>query len=229
MEELLLINPHKRGARRRKARTPAQRRATARMLAANRSRRAPVAKRRRARRHNPAPVVYAANPAPRRHRRRAAPLAALHRTQRRYRRNPAPRMAGVMGMAKNAFQGAIGATVVNTVINFVPLPAVMKTGRMMYVSQGLLAVLLGVFGRKVMPGNMAAKMAEGSLTVTMHSAIKDVVGGMVPGMNLGYFPGGYVSGGIPGVSSAPAPAALAEYLNQPSMAGLGEVSEYVHY
>lgn len=219
MEQLLLINPAKRPSKRRKTRrTAAQRAATARMVAANRRRRSPA-------RRNPSPVVYAANPAPRRRRRRS-PVAAVSLRVRRYRRNPSPR-AGFAGMFMPAIQGAIGATAVNTLLNYLPLPAVMKAGNMQYVARALLAVGVGAFGGKVLPSRMAANMAVGSLTVTFHDALKNVVGPMIPGVTLGYYPGGMTTSAYPGAYAAAAPAALAEYVTGPGV-GLSGVSEYVN-
>lgn len=221
MEQLLLINPAKRPGKRRKTRrTAAQRAATARMVAANRRRRSPARRRR-----SPAPVVYAANPAPRRRRRRTS-LATVSRRVRRYRRNPSPR-AGFAGMFMPAVQGALGATAVNTLLNYLPLPAVMKAGNMQYVARGLLAVMIGAFGGKVMPARMASNMAVGSLTVTFHDALKNVVGPMIPGVTLGYYPGGVTAGAVPGVYAGAAPAALAEYVSGPGV-GLSGVNEYVN-
>lgn len=105
-----------------------------------------------------------------------------------------------MSMVVQAFQGAAGATLVNTVTGMLPLPAMMTTGNMMYVTRGLLAVLLGTFGRKFLPSGMAHRMAMGSLTVTAHDAIVNVIGPMVPSLGL---------------------AGMGEYVHRPGMAGLG--------
>lgn len=215
MEELLLINPRKRGtAKRRGTRTAAQKRATARLVAANRARgRAPA--RRRVKHRSPA--VYAANPV---HRRRRTARKVHHAARRHYKRNPAMRTGNLMQLLTHSFQGALGATLINTAYNFVPLPAMLKTGNLQYVSKGALAVLFGMFVKN----RMVAEMVKGSLTVTMHDAIKDIAGTMIPGMPLGYYSGGQTML-PPGMRAAPAPSALSEYINRPGMAGMGEFAE----
>lgn len=206
MEQLLLVNPSKRKThKRRKTRTAAQKAATRKLVALNRARRAPARK------------TYASNPAPhkRRARRRvaAAPLTAVRRVHRRhtrkhtYRRNPSPRtMGGVIGMLKGGFQGGLGAVAVNTIYGKLPLPVMMKSGNMAYIGKAAFAIALGMFGRRLLPGNVAARMAEGSLAVTFHDAIVNIAGGMMPNLGLGdmgYYPGGY-SAEIP-MMNTPAP------------------------
>lgn len=223
MEELLLINPRRRkGATKRRAgghRTAAQKRATAKLVAMNRARRAP-ARRARARHHSPA--VYAPNPI---RRRRHATRTVRSAARRRYRRNPVPRTGNLMHLLTSSAQGAMGAIVINTAFNFVPLPAMLKTGSMQYVAKGALAVMLGMFVRN----RMVAEMVKGSLTVTMHDAIKDIAGTMIPGMPLGYYSGGQTIGYQPGVRAAPSPSALSEYINRPGMAGMAEMHEMSDY
>jgi len=221
MEELLLINPRRRkGATKRRAgrRTAAQKRATAKLVAMNRARRAPARRRARA---NP-PSTYAANPI----RRRRHTARTVRRAARRsYRRNPVARAGNLMQLLTHSLQGALGATLINTAYNFVPLPAMLKTGNLQYVSKGALAVLLGMFVKN----RMVAEMVKGSLTVTMHDAIKDIAGTMIPGMPLGYYSGGQTVGYQPGVRAAPSPSALSEYINRPGMAGMAEMHEMSDY
>jgi len=208
MQELLLVNPRKRrkGAKRRSA---AQRAATKRMLAANRSRRA--------------------NPAPKRRKRRAAAKASTvarvtRRTTRRAARRTTRRSTagGIsftavarkpLAVLQPALIGAIGAVGVNTFMSrVVPriLPANMQaqfmTGRARYLTQGLAAIGLAMIAQKVgVKAAMAGKMAEGSLTVTMADAIRDVAG--QAGIQLGgmgyYLPGRRASPPSRGAASAP--------------------------
>lgn len=178
MEELLLINPAKRPSKRkgaktmstrRKTRSPAQKAATKRMLAANRARRAPA---------------YKSNPAPRKRRTTARHVAhSVRRATRRYRRNPIGSDMSAMFMP--AMQGAAGALTVNTLLNYLPLPLTLTTGTTRFLTQGVAAVLLGTFGGKIMPRQMAQRMAVGSLTVSMHSAAKELMAGT--GLNLGAY------------------------------------------
>lgn len=211
MEELLLVNPRKRRAKSpKRRRTAAQRRATAKMIAANRSRR----------RSNP--VSALANPRKRRTRRRN-PVAANPRRTRRYRRNPIG--GNITNMLTASVQGAAGAMVVNAAYNFLPLPDMLKTGVMSSVTKGALAVGLGMFGGKVLPGRVAAEMAKGALTVTMYDALKGVVDGVVSG--LGYYTGGMTFPDVAALSVARTPAPqLSEYVNMPAFERAG-VSEYM--
>lgn len=224
MQELLLINPSARPSKRkgktkmRKHRTAAQKRATAKLVALNRAKRRP-AKRRVARRAHA--VTYAANPAPRRHRRRHA-VSGVHHRIRKYRRNPSGRSMAVMPLLKDSAMGAVGAVAVTALYSFMPVPATFATGNMAHVAKAAFAVLIGTLGRKVLPGGMASKMAAGSLTVTMYEMLKDNIGASIPGLHgLGYYPGGRVMSSYPAMQAAPAPAALSEYINR----GMGE---YVH-
>ena len=80
---------------------------------------------------------------------------------------------------------------------------------MKYVTQGIAGILLAVAGKKVLPSSVAANMAVGSLTVTMHDAIKEIAGGLIPGIQLGgvgYYTGGYPATAVPAALSAPAPS-----------------------
>lgn len=161
MPSLMLINPRKRGS----GRSAAQKAATRRMLAANKSKRR-------------------SNPSPRKAKRSAARRSnpsALHRVRRR--RNPISLggMGGVGGMLMNGLKGAGGAIVVNVVAHY--LPPVTNTGKMVYVTRTALALALGTLGRKLL-GNSARAMAEGALAVNFHDAINSVAGTMLPGSGL---------------------------------------------
>lgn len=215
MQELLLVNPRaRRTGGRKKTRTAAQKAATRRMVAANRSRRGGSAAKRRVTRHRKTSVArYAANPI-RRKRRLSGAISRV----RRYRNNPIGGNIG--GMATQAFQGALGGIAVNTILNYIPLPAMLKTGNMRFVAQGAVAVLLALAGRKVMPAKLASNMAVGSLTITMHDAIKEVASTMLPSVRLGgvgYYTGGYPTSVVPAQLSAPARSAGTR-----SMAGVNE-------
>ena len=233
MEQLLLVNPSRRPKKRRAGRSAAQKAATRRMLAANRARRSPVASTRTKRRRRVAKAHPVAGyfPNPRRRRRRSVVSRVRHAAKRRtYRRNPSsPSRVNVMGMLKGGFTGGMGAVAVNTAFNFLPLPAMMKTGNIAYVSKAALAIALGMFGRKLLPGSTAARMAEGSLAVTFHDAIVAIAGPMLPALRLGevgYVGGGYAMDYMPNTSQA-APQ-LSEYINS----GMGEyqnMGEYVNY
>lgn len=244
MEEILLINPRRRKSaakKGRKHRTAAQKAATRKLVALNRARRSgstsAPARKRRARRA--APAVYATNPI-RRHRRRVHRATTRRHT---YRRNPSAPRVNLMSLLKNGAMGGMGAVAVNTAYNWIPLPAMLKTGNMSYIARAALAVGLGLFGRKIMPGNMAARMAEGSLAVTFHDAITNIVSPMVPGMKLGGYDSsmGFIPGGaaLPGHMPMMTNPALqmmrhnaqgmaSEYINSPSgIESMGEMGEYI--
>ncbi len=179
-ETLMLVNPKKR----RKARSAAQRAATRKMIAANR----------RGRRSNPA-----ARPAKSstRRRRRSNPIAAST-VMRRRRRNPIS-MKSPLAMVKNAAIAGSGALAVNAAVNYLPLPDMLKTGRMVYLTKFGLALALGTFGKRILGAN-AERMAEGAMTVLAATAINDFAANSL-GVNLsgaGYFsPGWQANPNIP--------------------------------
>jgi len=200
MQELLIVNPARRPAKRRKAASPAQKRARAAFAARARAR-STAPKRRKARRTTSLSVMH--NPI----RKRRTHAKAVHR---RRRHNPISLRSATskpMALIAPALMGAIGATAVNTILAKLPIPATAMTGKMKYVTQGIAAIALGMIASKVgVKGATAARMAEGSLTVTLHQAIVDIAGGM--GMNLsgvGYYMPGYGAGqAVPSASGSPA-------------------------
>ncbi len=221
MEELLLLNPSRRPSKRgksRKHRTAAQKAATRKLVAMNRAHRGGSAKKRVKSRRRSAVVSYAANPAPRKRRHAVAKIRRRH-----YRRNPSSSPVGVVAQLKGAAIGATGALAINTMYNMLPLPASVTTGKMAYVGRAAFALALGVVTRKMLPGGMVGKMVQGSLTVTAHDALKDIVGGMLPTFapKLGmYVSPAYHPAAYPSMRGTPAPA-LSEYLNT-GMSGLNE-------
>ncbi|HEY6020919.1 MAG TPA: hypothetical protein VIY48_13770 [Candidatus Paceibacterota bacterium] len=189
MASLMLVNP----ARRKGRRSAAQKAATARMLAANRSRRSSNPRRKRrahstTRHSNPIGLHRVIG---RKHR----------RTSRR--RNPIGGGLGNIGtMVVNGLKGAGGAIVVNAITSF--LPAAITTGKVQYATRAGLAILLGTLGRKAL-GNNARIMAEGAMVVTMHDLINSFAGSMLPGSQL-HGMGAYLSGApgaLPNASGSP--------------------------
>ena len=185
-ETMMLINPKRRSAGRKKTRSAAQKAATKRLVSFNKARKAPSA-----RRSNPI----------RKTRRKTAVSAPASR--RRRRSNPIS-LNKPLAMLMPALYGAGGALAVNAVMNYVPLPAMLTTGRMRYITKIGLAVLIGTFGKKLL-GAKAQAMAEGAMIVTMTEAMKDIVGGAT-GLQLGD------SDGISYIS----PAQLAAYTDDGS-------------
>ena len=172
MATLMLINPKGRTkmAKTRKHRSPAQKAATRKMLAANRARRggraSPARKTRRRK-------TYAANPVASVRRKRRSHVAHAVRHSRRRRSNPIS-LREPMQLLMPALKGAIGALTVNAVFNYTPLPLFLRNGKMAYLSKGLIAIAFGVFGKKFL-GNTAVQMAEGALTVIATNAAQDLL------------------------------------------------------
>lgn len=161
-EELLLVNPRKRRAKRAKRRSPAQVVATRKLVSSNRTR--------RRRRKNKTQKVagYYPNPSPRRSRRRSISLKSL---TRRRRRNPIGGTGNLMSMLKECGTGAVGAVVNDLAVKYIPLPVTMKVGYTGYAVKGLSAIMLGMLGKKVL-GRTAETMAKGALTVTLYDMTK---------------------------------------------------------
>ncbi len=192
MAEILLVNPRRRRGRR----TAAQKRATRKMIAANRGR-----KRRRPRRRNPiGPYAkrttrrrrpsglgyYVSNP-----RRRRRPVRA--RSRRRYRRNPT--MRGMINqLVIPAAQAGGGALLLDVLWGFVPIPAEIKTGPMRHVAKGLGAIVLGNLVGMMGGKRMGDTMALGALTVTFHAAFREMTAQFMPQINLGYYSPGATAG-----------------------------------
>lgn len=231
MQELLLVNPARRPSKRRKttkAASPAQKRARAAFAARARARAGKprkAAKRRASSKPHTALTIMS-NPRKRR---------SVKRSSRR-RSNPI-KLGGFakkpMAIITPALIGAVGATVVNTVLGRLPLPAAAMTGKARYVTQGAAAILLSIIAAKVgVKGSTATQMAEGSLTVTLHQAITDIASGA--GMNLSgmgyYLPGVGARGAVPSRAANSAPMAMngmAQYITGPGsprsagLAGMG--------
>lgn len=178
MAQLMLINPRKRRASsKRKAAAPKRRRTYKRVAAKTN----PVAPIRRRRHHR---------------------VAVKARHHRRIRRNPIG-LGGIGGQLMNAGIGAVGAVAVDTIYNYLPLPATMKVGAVGTASKVALALAVGILGKKLV-GNSAEKMAAGSLTVIAYDLVKSFMppslpapvispavsglGYMSPGINGGYLP-----------------------------------------
>lgn len=176
MASLMLIHPNPKKRKSGKRRSAAQRAATAKMLAANRAARGGSAPKRKYKRRT-----------------------SVARTARRYARRGGAMLRGfstgaIMGTVKNASVGAIGALGVDVAMGAAgrilpasvtsPIAADGTTNYGYYATKGALAIALGVVGGKVISPSLASKMAEGSLTVTLHDAAKTLIpAGSVP---LGY-------------------------------------------
>lgn len=190
MAEILLINPRKRKGRKvaKKTRSAAQRRATAKMLAANRSRRGrrSPAKRRR----NPISTLTARHAVARRRpaRRRANPVRRIARR----RRNPislgglTPR--SILGQVKDALIGAGGAVAIDVAYGKINplLPASLQRVPGAIGAGDAVKALLTIAAGKLLSRatrGLSAKAALGALTVQAHG----IVSSMLPASLLGYY------------------------------------------
>lgn len=196
MAEMLLINPRRRRARkaRKAGRSAAQRAATRRLVAMNRSRR-------RARRSNPAPAIVAMNPRRRRmSRRRSNPVRMIRR-----RRNPA--MLGgfsfrsVIGAMQEALiqgGGAVAMDLLHGQINrFLPAMLQRTPGQVGLgdVVKASITVLVGTALRGPTRG-LSMKAATGSLTVQAYDIVKNLLPST---MQLGYMTPGVITQGVANV------------------------------
>lgn len=192
----IAANPRRKARKSRKHRTAAQRAATARLVAMNRSRRgghkrrAVHHRRRVAHRSAARPIVIHSNP-----------RKAARRTSRRSssaRRSMSGFGNSLMGYLKTGAAGAGGALVVDAGYGFLAsmLPASMQSkvdpatggvNYMYYVGKGALATAVGAFGGKIMPPRVAHAMAAGSFVVMMYELIRPMVAQAFPTVNLGWF------------------------------------------
>ena len=199
MAEVLLINPTRRKGRKmaKKSRTAAQRRATAKLVAMNRSRRGRAAPRRKsrksrkARRSNPVNTLVAR----RRMRRAANPVGAARRGSRRVsrrRRNPVSlggvTPKGIIAAVRDAAIGAGGAVAVDMLYARINpmLPATLqKTPGALGAGDGVKALLTIVLGKLLSRATrgMSVKAAQGALTVQAHG----ILTGLLPAGMLGYY------------------------------------------
>jgi hypothetical protein len=200
MAELMLVNPKKRTKRgkkkmaaRKKRRTPAQKRATAKLVAYNKRRRTPARRKRRT-------LAATATPAPARRRRALSTMRAARRrtptrsravTRRVYRRNPS-RKTMMQNIVSKQIQpaaiqasGAIGLDVVYGYFGQF-IPAQLNSGMIRHVTKGVVALGLGFVASNFIKNTTAEEMAKGALTVTMHGAFKEALQQFMPAIPLGY-------------------------------------------
>lgn len=242
------LNPIKRGPKMAKRRTAAQRRATAKLVAFNRSRRRlsnPARKRRRLRR-NPVSKAAAyralptiARPNPARRRRRRIGSTAVRRVRRRVRRNPLPSMGGLMKtLIQPAAAAAVGALALDIAFGYLPIPANLKTGPLNLLTKTAGAVALSMIAGKVVNKAAGQQMGIGALTVVLHDAAKAFIAQSMPALKMdgiGYYSAGYPVGGYEGMgvylgtggarsSGLPNMNGMGEYVN-----GLGRIDNEAQY
>jgi hypothetical protein len=191
MAEMLLINPRKRRARK-SGRTAAQRRATAKLVAMNRSRT-------RRRRRNPVATVAAA---PMVRRRRMAARRANPAVMRRRRRNPAMLggrfgLGSIMRSVQDALVQGGGAVAMDLlygqIARFLPNTLQRTPGSIGLgdATKAVITVFLGHMLKGPTRG-LSARAATGALTVQAHG----IIAGLLPStMTLGYYTPGMVTQG----------------------------------
>lgn len=186
--EVLLVNPRRRRARKKTARRRPARRRTARRRNpigpyARNPRRRPRRKRASPRRRRRSGMgMYVANP---RRRRRSS--------RRRYRRNPT--MRGIINqLVMPAATAGAGALALDILWGYVPIPDTIKTGPMRHVAKGLGAVVMGWGVGKVASKRTGDTMALGALTVTFYNAFRELTAQFMPGIPLGYYSAGANAG-----------------------------------
>lgn len=170
--------------RARSGRSAAQRRATAKLIAFNKSRRRGSASRpkRRRTRRNPAPLAALANP----RRRRSSRRAVSRRPSRRYRRNPSLRIGNAVNQViKPAVTQAVGGLVLDLAMGYIPLPAMLATGYAKSLTKVAIAVGIGIVGQKVTKGATAKSLALGAATIAIHDLLKGLVQTNMPSIRLG--------------------------------------------
>ena len=187
MAQMMLVNPSKRKGKKmatRKRRTPAQKRATAKLVAFNKKRRAP------AKRKTPARKTTA--------RKAPAKRATTRRrtTPTKYRRNPAPRRTRknmiqniVEKQLKPAAIQASGALMLDVGYGYLGgyIPDVLNQGMMRHATKGVVAIALGFVASNFIKAGTANELAKGAMTVTLHDAMKEAVETYAPQVPLGYY------------------------------------------
>lgn len=182
-ETLMLLNPSTRPSKRGKRKTASR----TRRKTTYRTRRAPAR----------TVVVHArANPATRTRKKRRSVTrsarAVAHTIRRKYKRNPSSRSGvNLKSMLMPAVQGAAGSMIVNTLLNYVPLPENFKSGILMHGTRVLTAVGLGYAAQRFVGKETAKHMAQGAMTVAIHDLAVFVLGGALPGLKLGQYISGY--------------------------------------
>lgn len=193
-----------------KRRSAAQKAATRRLVALNKSRRAAPTK---AKRRRPNPIRgavksrFTAAPRGRANTRRRNPI--------RRRRNPLTK-AGIMGMVRQAAMAATGAVALDYAWANLPIPTEWKVGGLKHAVKGAGAIVLGLLAEKVVNKRTAETMTIGALTVIAHDAMREILGTVAPGVALdgmGYYGAGQVVNGMGEYMSLPAPT-MGEYMSQ---------------
>jgi hypothetical protein len=212
MQELMVLsgNPSRRRRKSGKRRSAKQRAATRKLVSFMKAKRG-GSSRRRSR-------SFSANP--------SAP-----RTKRRYRRRMSKRIGRAFSRARGsnmmkpfsivapALTGAVGAVAVNAILSRVPLPPMLITGKVRFLTQGAAAIGLGMLASnfKFLGAQTAAKMAEGSLTVTLADMIRELAGDAgIQLSGMGYYLPGVRARALPNNGGGSRPGAqMGKYMTGP--------------
>lgn len=166
MAGLLMVNPQKR----RKPRTAKQKAATRKIKAANKRSKKPV--------------------------KRGSSTSRTVTVTRK--RNPIRRTkSGIVPQAietlKDGAIGSVGAISASVIGSYLPIPSSMKTGAQKIGVDALLAIGTGFVVSKYVDKKVGQKMAQGGVTVALHSAMKAQLSGMIPSLNLGEYDDGLLA------------------------------------
>ena len=103
--------------------------------------------------------------------------AVAHRKHRRtYRRNPIGG-SSLTEQIKGSAIGALGAVGVDLLMSKLPIPASMKTGAMLHLTQGAVSLGLGMAVSKLGRNKkLGMQLAEGGLTIALYAATKSMIG-----------------------------------------------------
>jgi len=226
---MLVTNPRtKKGttkmATRRKPRSAAQKRATAKLVAANRARRAAPARRRR--RSVASRVRSGSTATIRRYRRRAS--TAARRVRRHMRTTTGRASFGIVPLLKQSGVGAVGALAVDIVYGKLPIPDTMKTGYTGAAVKAAATVGLGMLAGRVMNKATAHGATVGALTVQLHALLKDFAAGFglagYTSINgVGYYTPAMIAG------EGGTPVTSLEYNPAQSVSGVGEYLSEMNY
>lgn len=170
MSTAILINPHTRGTKGRKA-------------TITKGKTMAKAKRKTARKATTArKTTTTTSRKPRRAKARRRTVAVT------YRRNPLPaRAKGIVAEnIKPAAIGAAGALALDVIVAKLPLPATLKTGPANYAIRAIGSIGLGMLAEKVgkLKHETAVSLARGGLTVVLHDAGKALMRAQFPALAL---------------------------------------------
>lgn len=230
MARMLLINPAappskrkpKEARKMKKSRSRAQKAATSRLVALNKSTQAP-----KKRKENP--IARARSPL-----KFSVPGSAGSASRSHRRANPIGLSKyGVMQMGKTAVTAAVGATALDYAWANLPIPAEWKIGALKNPVKAAGAVVLGMIAQKVTNARTAETMTVGALTVIAHDAIREVLGNVAPGVKLdgmGYYSAGQVMGEyVTAPQMLAAPSTMGEYVSGISPDLRAQAEGYSYY